>query len=108
LLGIVYGFDIAYLVKTTLDLILNKDILLIICTDSKSLYDCLVKLGIMQEKRLIIDVISMREAYKRREIAQVKWIASKSNLADFITKTKLTNALKTLIDTNKIDIQVQE
>jgi len=38
----------------------------------------------------------------------VKWIASKSNLANFITKSKLTNALKNLIDINKIDIQVQE
>ena len=56
----------------------------------------------------MIDVISMRKAYKRREIAQVKWIASKSNPADFITKSKLTNALKNLINTNKIDIQVQE
>jgi hypothetical protein len=98
----------AYLVKTTLDLILNKDIPLIIYTDSKSFYDCLVKLGIMQEKRLIIDVISIYKAYKRREIAQVKWITSKSNPTNFITKTKLTNALKTLIDTNKIDIQVQK
>ena len=50
----------------------------------------------------------MREAYKRREIAQVKWINSKSNLADFITKLKPTNALKNLINTNKIDLQVQE
>jgi hypothetical protein len=72
LLGIVHGFDMAYLVKTTLNLILHKDIPLVICTNSKSLYNCLVKLGITQEKRLIIDVISMREAYKRREIAQVK------------------------------------
>jgi len=69
LLGMVYGFDIAYLVKTILNLILYKDIPLVICTDSKSLYNCLVKLGIIQEKRLIIDVISMREAYERREIA---------------------------------------
>jgi hypothetical protein len=69
LLGMVHGFDIVYSMKTTLDLILNKDILLIICTNSKSLYDCLVKLGTTQEKRLIIDVISMREAYERREIA---------------------------------------
>ena len=65
----VYGFDMAYLVKTMLDLIFNKDILLIVYTDSKSLYDCLVKLGIIQEKRLIIDVMCMREAYKRKEIA---------------------------------------
>jgi hypothetical protein len=68
----VYRFDIAHLVKTTLNLILNKDILLVVCTNSKSLYNCLVKLGITYEKRLIIDVICMREAYKRREIAQVK------------------------------------
>jgi hypothetical protein len=72
LLRIIHGFDIAYSIKTMLDLILNKDIPLIICTDSKSLYNCLIKLSITQEKRLIIDVISMREAYKRREIAQVK------------------------------------
>jgi hypothetical protein len=97
-----------YLVKAILDLILNKDMLLVVCTDSKSLYNCLVKLRITYKKRLIIDVISMREAYERREIAQVKWIASKSNLADSITKTKLTNALKTLIDTNKIELSVQE
>jgi uncharacterized protein (DUF1778 family) len=38
----------------------------------------------------------------------VKWIVSKSNLADFITKTKLINALKTLIDINKIELSVQE
>jgi hypothetical protein len=50
-------------------LILNKDIPLIVYINSKSLYDCLVKLGIIQEKRLIIDVMCMREAYKRKEIA---------------------------------------
>jgi len=69
LLRIIHGFDMAYLIKTTLDLILNKDIPLIVYTDFKSLYNCFVKLGITQKKRLIIDVISMREAYKRREIA---------------------------------------
>ena len=108
LLGIVHGFDIIYLVKTTLNLIFNKDIPLIVCTNSKSLYNCLVKLRITYKKRLIIDVISMRKAYERREIAQVKWIANKSNPADSITKTKLTNALKTLINTNKIELSVQE
>ena len=69
MLRIVYRFDIAHLIKTTLDLILNKDILLIVYTDSKLLYDCLIKLRITYKKRLIIDVISMRKAYERREIA---------------------------------------
>ena len=69
LLGMVHGFDMAHLVKTILDLILSKDIPLVVYTDSKSLYDCLVKLGTTYKKRLIIDVISMREAYEQREIA---------------------------------------
>ena len=57
LLGIVHEFNIVYLVKTILDLILNKDILLVIYINSKSFYNCLVKLSIIQEKRLIIDII---------------------------------------------------
>jgi hypothetical protein len=69
LLAMVHGFDSAFCVKATLDLVLNTDVPLVICTDSKSLYDCLVKLGTTQEKRLMIDVMCMREAYKRREIA---------------------------------------
>jgi hypothetical protein len=69
LLRIVHRFDMAHLVKTILDLILSKDIPLVVYTDSKSLYNCLVKLRITYKKRLIIDIISMREAYKRREIA---------------------------------------
>ena len=108
LLGMVYRFDMAHLIKTTLNLILNKDIPLVVYINSKSLYNCLVKLGTTQEKRLIIDVMCIREAYKRREIAQVKWINSKSNLTNSITKSKPTNALKNLINTNKIDLQVQE
>ena len=102
MLRIIHGFDIAYLVKTTLDLILNKDVPLVICTDSKSLYNCLVKLGITQEKRLIIDIICIKEAYKQREIAQVKWIKGTSNPADSMTKSKPFNAFKLFLDTNKV------
>jgi len=56
----------AYLVKTILDLIFSKDILLVVYTDSKSLYNCFVKLGTTYKKRLIIDIIYTQEAYKER------------------------------------------
>jgi hypothetical protein len=59
-------------VKTTIDLILEKNLPLVLYTDSKSLYKCLVKLGTIQEKRLIINIITLREVYKRKKIAQVK------------------------------------
>lgn len=54
-----YGFNIGVVIKTILGKILESVVLLIFCTDSKSLYDCLVKLGIIQEKQITIDVMSL-------------------------------------------------
>jgi hypothetical protein len=90
--------------------VLEIDLPLVLCTDSKSLYECLVKLGTTQEKRLIIDIMCLRQAYKRREIIKVKWIKGDSNLANAITKsnTKSSNALKRLIDTNILQLEVKE
>jgi hypothetical protein len=45
------------LVKTTINRILEIEVPLVVYIDSKSLYECLVKLGTIREKRLIINVI---------------------------------------------------
>ena len=50
----------------------------------------------------------LRQAYKRRKITKVKWISGNDNLADAITKAKPCQALKILIDTNKLDLKVNE
>jgi len=60
LYGMAHGFDIGASVKTTLDKALEIDLPLVLCTDSKSLYGCLVKLGTTAEKRLMIDVMCLR------------------------------------------------
>ncbi|KAI1007171.1 hypothetical protein K3495_g1047 [Podosphaera aphanis] len=61
LYGIANGFDIGTSIKLTLDEILEDQISPVLCTDPKSLYDCLVKLGITQEKRLMIDLVCLRQ-----------------------------------------------
>ena len=113
LYGMAHGFDMGASVKSTIDRILGTDVNLfqlplVICTDSKSLYECLVKLGTTQEKRLMIDVMCLRQAYERREIAEVKWIKGDTNPADTMTKSKPSNALKNLIETNTIRLDVEE
>ena len=50
----------------------------------------------------------LRQLYKRREIAKVKWINRDSNPADAITKSKLLLALKRLINTNRIELKIVE
>ena len=81
-----HGFDIGACAKATVQRILQIELPLILCTDSKSLYDCLVKLGTTQEKRLMIDILCLRQSYERREIAEVKWISGTSNPTDALTK----------------------
>jgi hypothetical protein len=48
------------------------------------------------------------QAYKRREIIEVKWIRGGNNPVDAMTKAKPCQALKTLIDTNKLNLEVNE
>jgi hypothetical protein len=62
------GVDMAIVVKATLDMIFGwldlPAIPIVICMDSFSLYECLVKLGTTKEKRLMIDVMALHQSYE--------------------------------------------
>ena len=102
------GFDMASCLKSTIEAILKLKLPMEICTDSKSIYDCLVKLGTTQEKRLMVDLMCLRQSYERREITNIQWIDGNSNPADAMTKSKPNSALKELIDTNRLNIKVTQ
>jgi hypothetical protein len=52
-----YSFNIGALIKSIINKILEIELLLVIYIDLKSLYKCLIKLGITREKYLIINII---------------------------------------------------
>lgn len=110
LYALAHGFDMGTSIKLTLDAILpsRAPIPLVLCTDSKSLFDCIVKLGTTQEKRLMIDVMCLRQSYERREIAECRWIEGSLNPADAMTKKAPCAALTRLLDTNSISITPKE
>ena len=102
----VNGFDIGAAIKKTIENITKIDNLpLLLCTDSKSLYECLVKLGTTHEKRLMVDIMCLRQSYERHEITEVIWIDGDSNPADVMTKSRPCQALRDLIDSNRIDLR---
>ena len=65
LYGMVHGFDIGAILKSTLTKLFQRDIPLMLCTDSKSLYDCFIKLVTTQEKQLMIDIMSLCQLYEQ-------------------------------------------
>ncbi|EDU43469.1 conserved hypothetical protein [Pyrenophora tritici-repentis Pt-1C-BFP] len=109
--GMVSGVDIAIAILTTLKIITGRlglpPIPLIVCTDSYSLYECLVKLGTTAEKRLMIDIMALRQSYERREITEIRWINGEDNPADAFTKATPNRALERFIESNKLSIRVE-
>ena len=67
-----HSFNISTVIKAIVKLQFNISLLLILYTNSKSIYKCLIKLGTIQEKRLLINIICLHQSYKRRKIAKVK------------------------------------
>lgn len=72
-----------------------------------SLYESLVKLGTTTKKRLMINVMALRESYEKRELHEVRWISGPDNPADAMTKSVPNKALETLISTNELTIRVE-
>lgn len=82
-------------------------ILIILYTDSRSLYNAVVIINSTNKKRLMIDIMSLREVYKQREIAEVCWIDRQNNPANAFTKAKSNRALEKFITTNEIIIYIK-
>jgi hypothetical protein len=106
LYAMINDFDVEAIIKSIIERMLHITLSLILLTDSKSLYDCLVKLDTVAKKRLIIDLMYLKQSYERREITEIRWIDEDSNLADSMTKSKFCNVLIKLIDTNIIELKI--
>ena len=103
--------DIGFAINATVNMIMKQinlsPIPLVVYTDSYSLYECIVKLGTTREKRLMIDIMALREMYERRELVDMRWISSNSNPADAMTKVLLNKVMQQLIDNNQLIISVE-
>jgi hypothetical protein len=104
----VSGVDMVIAIRTTIEIIIDRLKLLaipsIVYTDLYSLYECLVKLGTTKEKRLMINIMALRQSYKRQELFEIRWINGQDNPIDVITKANLNKALETFVDTNTLRV----
>jgi hypothetical protein len=67
-----------------------------------------MKLGITQEKRLMIDIMFFRQSYKRRKITEIRWIHNQDNPADALTKAAANKAMKQFVSFNKLNVRMKD
>lgn len=79
-------FDMAYTIKRGSEDIMKQNIALFILTNSCSFFNFLIKFNGTREKRLMIDLQTVDDAYEWFEINDVAFIGSKRNIADALTK----------------------
>jgi hypothetical protein len=75
---------------------------IVVCTNFLFFYECLMKLGTIKKKRLIINIIAIRQAYVRQKMRNIRWINNRNNLADAMTKETPNHAFKELININRL------
>lgn len=102
------AFDVAYIIKRDLELILERSVRLQMFTDSKSLFDIITKCSSTTEKRLLIDVKAVREAYEKFEVSDVGFVRTENNPADSFTKLKPNDALQRILSHNKSDFPIDQ
>jgi hypothetical protein len=108
LFAMIHDFDVDSVLKTTFTKMLDVVVSLILATNSKFLYNCLVRLRTTIEKRLMMNVIILRQFYERRKIIKIKWMHETNNTVDFMIKSKSSSALRTMIDINQINLNIIE
>jgi hypothetical protein len=72
LYAMINDFDVEAVIKSIIERILHISLSLILLTDSKSLFDCLIKFETTSEKRLMIDLMCLKQSYERRKIAEIR------------------------------------
>lgn len=65
---------------------LGRNILLLMVTDSKVLFDFITGNQYTTEKRLMVDIAAVREAYNDGVIENIGFIRREYNAADALTK----------------------
>jgi hypothetical protein len=106
------GVNIAIAIGITINKIVAKlgapSVSIVVCTNSLFFYECFVKLGTTKEKRFIIDIIAIRQAYERQKMRNIRWINNRNNSADAMTKGTPNHALKEFINTNRLILRLQK
>lgn len=87
---LIYGINHIFTLRHMLEEISGIKIPIEGYVDSKTLFDFVAKFAATLEKRLQIDVFSIRESLNNKELQSISWILDNLNPSDPLTKFKIS------------------
>lgn len=103
LFALIQGYDNGLAVKHSLSAILGRDVELSVFIDSKGVWDSVVSLKSLTEKRLLIDIACLRQSYSTGELRSFSCIDTTCNPADAFTKAAPCPAFQKIQRAARID-----
>lgn len=97
------GFDSGFAFKDLVEEILGQDVPLVLFTDSKTAWDTVTSLNSTTEKRLLIDLFGLREAYRKGEMSNICCIDTAVNPSDSMTKIAPSSYLLKVMESNRLN-----
>ena len=108
LYALAHGFDAGFVLAHTAGKLLNRPVKIRVFTDSRTLFDSIVSLYTTAEKRLMIDIFCLRQAYRNGDLVNLGWIITQHNIADTLTKDLKSSALDDVLKIHFIKTPVQQ
>jgi hypothetical protein len=72
------GVNMAVAISSTLNTITKRlelsSVPIVVCTNSFWLYECLIKLGTTKERKLMINIMALKQAYEQKNVFEIRWI----------------------------------
>ncbi len=107
--ALIYGFDSAYITKSMMEEILNREIDIEAYVDSRTTFNVIARSAPTLEKRLQIDVFGIRESHEKGELKRLGCLPGTQNYSDGLTKDSITtnHCLWDLMNTNKMKVTAE-
>ena len=104
-LSAVDALDTAHLIKSIVGEVFGVVVPVELYTDNKSLYDSICTTNLVLDKRLRVEIASLRENFENGEV-KFSWVSAEKQIADVLTKrgaskVKLFSSLRE----NKLDLE---
>lgn len=102
------AYDAAYSISEQLKPVLQRAPAINMLTDSKWLFDTIVKHSTTTEKQLETNLPIIQKAYTRREISDISFLRYSYNPAGALTKMNTNEILERVLDENILDHKIEQ